>query len=120
MVRGEIGMTNIPPFAKYCLLLESRLPQRIPDDPEAKRAMCRRLRGEGSPVAALARQFGVSRQTIRDWCMVKTRAFRHSPETKDRYLRLRRQGLSTRKAAAAIGVGRGTVAAWECRPASAG
>jgi len=103
------------PFARYVFLLESLQSQRIPDDPEERRAMAKRLRREGVPVIEVARRFGVSRQTVRDWCMEKKRAFRHSEETKQKYRELRAAGLSTRKAAAQLGVGRGTVMDWEYR-----
>lgn len=114
---AEAAMT---PFARYCEILEAKLSERIPDEPEKKREVCKRMRREGIAVIELSRRFGVSRQTIRDWCIEKKRAFRHSEETKARYRQLRAQGLSTRKAAAAVGVGRGTVMDWEYRGMNVG
>lgn len=100
------------PFARYVFLLESLQSQRIPDDPEAKRLMVRRMRREGVPMIELAKRFEVSRQTIRDWCTDRVRAYRHPAETRRRYVELRASGLSVRKACAELGLSRGTVAKW--------
>jgi len=100
------------PFARYVHLLDSLISQRIPDDPEAKRAEAKRMRREGLPVTEVARRFGVSRQTVRTWCSESKPRFFHSRETKEKYLALRASGVSIRKAAAQFGLSKSTVTDW--------
>ena len=35
------------PCARYCEILEAKLSERIPEDPEKRREVCKRMRREG-------------------------------------------------------------------------